>query len=164
MKNSRTISRGWLSSERKVGLIFTIIAIIGFLETLFADWNIGPALPGVKHIRLMPQIYYIILLCAGVLIICEKSKNDNVKSPIPEVKAYHIVIFIGMGFIYFFVMLKVGLIFVTFLYSAIFYAIITPSPLKHWKQIIIPSIILTLFLWVLFGYFMKIILVDPLLI
>ena len=91
-------------------------------------------------------------------MIADKGSKQQIKEFAAEIKAYHIAIFIGMGVIYFYIMLKIGLFVATFFYSAAMLSILNTNPFNNWKQIVIPGITLTLFVWIMFTHFIKIIL------
>jgi len=150
----------YLTYDRISGLFLIILSIIGLLHIVFSgEWgrNIGL---GAKF---MPQIYFFIILITGILLLIRKGEGEKPQGILIFVNIRSVLLFTGVGILYFLFILKVGLIISTVIYALSLYSLLTINPLKNWKQIVISSTIVTMIVWVLFDIVIHIVLPIPLL-
>lgn len=150
----------YLTYDRISGLFLIILSIIGLLHIVFSgEWgrNIGL---GAKF---MPQIYFFIILITGILLLIRKGESEKPQGILIFVNIRSVLLFTGVGILYFFFILKVGLVISTVIYALSLYSLLTINPLKNWKQIVISSTIVTIIVWVLFDIIIHIVLPIPLL-
>jgi len=150
----------YLTYDRISGLFLIILSIIGLLHIVFSgEWgrNIGL---GAKF---MPQIYFFIILITGILLLIRKGEGEKPQGILIFVNIRSVLLFTGVGILYFLFILKVGLIISTVIYALSLYSLLTINPLKNWKQIVISSTIVTMIVWVLFDIVINIVLPIPLL-
>ena len=150
----------YLTYDRISGLFLIILSIIGLLHIVFSgEWgrNIGL---GAKF---MPQIYFFIILITGILLLIRKGEGEKPQGILIFVNIRSVLLFTGVGILYFLIILKVGLIISTVIYTLSLYSLLTINPLKNWKQIVISSTIVTIIVWALFGIVIHIVLPTPLL-
>lgn len=150
----------YLTYERISGLFLIILSIIGLLHIVFSgEWgrNIGL---GAKF---MPQIYFFIILITGILLLIRKGEGEKPQGILIFVNIRSVLLFTGVGILYFLFILKVGLVISTVIYALSLYSLLTINPLKNWKQIVISSTIVTIIVWVLFDIVIHIVLPIPLL-
>lgn len=150
----------YLTYDRISGLFLIILSIIGLLHIVFSrEWgrNIGL---GAKF---MPQIYFFIILITGILLLIRKGEGEKPQGILIFVNIRSVLLFTGVGILYFLIILKVGLIISTVIYTLSLYSLLTINPLKNWKQIVISSTVVTIIVWALFGIVIHIVLPIPLL-
>ena len=150
----------YLTYDRISGLFLIILSIIGLLHIVFSgEWgrNIGL---GAKF---MPQIYFFIILITGILLLIRKGEGEKPQGILIFVNIRSVLLFTGVGILYFLFILKVGLVISTVIYALSLYSLLTINPLKNWKQIVISSTIVTIIVWVLFDIVINIVLPIPLL-
>jgi hypothetical protein len=150
----------YLTYDRISGLFLIILSIIGLLHIVFSgEWgrNIGL---GAKF---MPQIYFFIILITGILLLIRKGEGEKPQGILIFVNIRSVLLFTGVGILYFLFILKVGLVISTVIYALSLYSLLTINPLKNWKQIVISSTIVTIIVWVLFDIVIHIVLPIPLL-
>jgi len=150
----------YLTYDRISGLFLIILSIIGLLHIVFSgEWgrNIGL---GAKF---MPQIYFFIILITGILLLIRKGEGEKPQGILIFVNIRSVLLFTGVGILYFLFILKVGLVISTVIYTLSLYGLLTINPLKNWKQIVISSTIVTIIVWVLFDIVLHIVLPIPLL-
>lgn len=150
----------YLTYDRISGLFLIILSIIGLLHiVLSGEWgrNIGL---GAKF---MPQIYFFIILITGILLLIRKGEGEKPQGILIFVNIRSVLLFTGVGILYFLFILKVGLVISTVIYALSLYSLLTINPLKNWKQIVISSTIVTIIVWVLFDIVIHIVLPIPLL-
>lgn len=150
----------YLTYDRISGLFLIILSIIGLLHIGFSgEWgrNIGL---GAKF---MPQIYFFIILITGILLLIRKGESEKPQGILIFVNIRSVLLFTGVGILYFLFILKVGLVISTVIYALSLYSLLTINPLKNWKQIVISSTIVTIIVWVLFDIIIHIVLPIPLL-
>ena len=150
----------YLTYDRISGLFLIILSIIGLLHIVFSgEWgrNIGL---GAKF---MPQIYFFIILITGILLLIRKGEGEKPQGILIFVNIRSVLLFTGVGILYFLFILKVGLVISTVIYTLSLYSLLTINPLKNWKQIVISSTIVTIIVWVLFDIVIHIVLPIPLL-
>jgi hypothetical protein len=150
----------YLTYDRISGLFLIILSIIGLLHIVFSGkWgrNIGL---GAKF---MPQIYFFIILITGILLLIRKGEGEKPQGILIFVNIRSVLLFTGVGILYFLFILKVGLVISTVIYALSLYSLLTINPLKNWKQIVISSTIVTIIVWVLFDIVIHIVLPIPLL-
>jgi hypothetical protein len=150
----------YLTYDRISGLFLIILSIIGLLHIVFSgEWgrNIGL---GAKF---MPQIYFFIILITGILLLIRKGEGEKPQGILIFVNIRSVLLFTGVGILYFLFILKVGLVISTVIYALSLYSLLTINPLKDWKQIVISSTIVTMIVWVLFDIVIHIVLPIPLL-
>ena len=150
----------YLTYDRISGLFLIILSIIGLLHIVFSgEWgrNIGL---GAKF---MPQIYFFIILITGILLLIRKGEGEKPQGILIFVNIRSVLLFTGVGILYFLFILKVGLVISTVIYALSLYSLLTINPLKNWKQIVISSTIVTVIVWVLFDIVIHIVLPIPLL-
>jgi hypothetical protein len=150
----------YLTYDRISGLFLIILSIIGLLHIVFSgEWgrNIGL---GAKF---MPQIYFFIILITGILLLIRKGEGEKPQGILIFVNIRSVLLFTGVGILYFLFILKVGLVISTVIYALSLYSLLTINPLKNWKQIVISSTIVAIIVWVLFDIVIHIVLPIPLL-
>jgi len=150
----------YLTYDRISGLFLIILSIIGLLHIVFSrEWgrNIGL---GAKF---MPQIYFFIILITGILLLIREGEGEKPQGILIFVNIRSVLLFTGVGILYFLFILKVGLVISTVIYTLSLYSLLTINPLKNWKQIVISSTIVTIIVWVLFDIVIHIVLPIPLL-
>ncbi len=150
----------YLTYDRISGLFLIILSIIGLLHiVLSGEWgrNIGL---GAKF---MPQIYFFIILITGILLLIRKGEGEKPQGILIFVNIRSVLLFTGVGILYFLFILKVGLVISTVIYALSLYSLLTINPLKNWKQIVISSTLVTVIVWVLFDIVIHIVLPIPLL-
>jgi hypothetical protein len=150
----------YLIYDRISGLFLIILSIIGLLHIVFSgEWgrNIGL---GAKF---MPQIYFFIILITGILLLIRKGEGEKPQGILIFVNIRSVLLFTGVGILYFLFILKVGLVISTVIYALSLYSLLTINPLKNWKQIVISSTIVAIIVWVLFDIVIHIVLPIPLL-
>lgn len=150
----------YLTYDRISGLFLIILSIIGLLHIVLSrEWgrNIGL---GAKF---MPQIYFFIILITGILLLIRKGESEKPQGILIFVNIRSVILFTGVGILYFLFILKVGLVISTVIYALSLYSLLTINPLKNWKQIVISSTIVTIIVWVLFDIIIHIVLPIPLL-
>jgi len=142
-----------------IGLVFLILGVAGLLYTIFGEFSEGAGIGA----HLLPRLSFLIVLAAGISLLLDKGESYQPQGDLAAVSVQSVLLFIGMGFIYFFLVLRLGLIVSTLLYSLGVFSLLTVDPLKHWKQIVLPGIFITLLIWIAFTRVLSIILPDPLL-
>jgi len=113
--------------------------------------------------KFMPQIYFFIILITGILLLIRKGEGEKPQGILIFVNIRSVLLFTGVGILYFLFILKVGLVISTVIYALSLYSLLTINPLKNWKQIVISSTIVTMIVWVLFDIVIHIVLPIPLL-
>lgn len=106
----------------------------------------------------MPQIYFFIILITGILLLSRKGEDEKPQGILIFVNIRSVLLFIGIGILYFLFILKVGLVIFTVIYTLSLYSLLTINPLKNWKQIVISSTIVTIIVWALFDIVINIVL------
>lgn len=157
--NKVTIKK-YLTYDRISGLFLIILSIIGLLHIVLSrEWgrNIGL---GAKF---MPLIYFFIILITGILLLIRKGEGEKPQGILIFINIRSVLLFTGVGILYFLFILKVGLVISTVIYALSLYSLLTINPLKNWKQIVISSTIVTVIVWVLFDIVIHIVLPIPLL-
>ena len=96
-------------------------------------------------------------------MLVEKGESDQPSVLLTHVGIRSVLLLTVLGSLYFLLILKIGLIVATVIYTLVIFILLTVNPIKNWKQIIIPSAIVTLIIWVLFKKFIELILPIPLL-
>jgi hypothetical protein len=142
-----------------IGLVFLILGVAGFLYTVFGEFSEGAGLGA----HLLPRLSFLIIVAAGISLLLDKGQGFQPRGDLEAVNVPSVLIFIGMGLIYFLLVLRLGLIVSTLLYSWGLFSLLTVEPLKHWKQVVLPGIFITLLIWIMFTRVLSIILPDPLL-
>jgi len=157
--NKVTIKK-YLTYDRISGLSLIILGIIGSSHIIFSGkWGKNLGL-GAKF---MPQIYFILILITGILLLIKKGEGDKPQGIVIFVNIRSVLLFIGLGILYFLFVLKVGLIISTVIYTLSLYSLLTNNPLKNRKQICISSTIVTIIVLTLFEIMLHIVLPIPLL-
>ena len=159
MKKNVNIKK-YVTRDHITGLILSILGIAGLLHTIFGrEWS---RVAGVGT-KLFPQISFSVVLIMGIAMLAEKGKGDQPKGTLSLLGVRSVLLFTLLGILYFLLILKIGLIVATVIYTFTVFSILTVNPLKRWKQIIFPSAIVTLIIWVLFNWLIELILPIPLL-
>lgn len=140
------------------GLVFLLLGIAGLLYTIFGEFSEGAGIGA----HLLPRLSFILILVAGLTLILDRRKGFEPEGDLATVNVLSVLLFTGLGLIYFLLVLKIGLIVSTVLYSSTMFSLLTVKTLKHWKQIIFPSALITVVIWFVFTRVLSIILPDPL--
>jgi hypothetical protein len=151
---------GWLTKDRIEGSILVLVSIFGFLHTIFGEWSLSTG----EQAKLFPRIIYVLILVTGLMLVFQKNTEGQNKDALPDTGIKHTLTFVGMGAIYSFMVLNIGLAVATFLYIGVMIAFLTVNPVKQWKKVVIPSFIVAIVIWAVFTYFMPIVIPHQLLI
>ena len=136
--------RGYYSAERALGIVFILIGIIGLYDTVYGDWRSGPG----YGTTFFPQLTFFLLIGIGGAFQFYFRKNKDKVVDWNDVKT--IVLLIGTGALYFILVRRLGLIVSSFLYCTALIALLTSKPGKNVKSIVIPGLIGTVIIWLLF--------------
>ncbi len=150
----------YITSDRVLAFVFVIFGLMGYFDTVFGEWRAGPGF-GAKF---FPQITFLALLICGIIMMFIGSKDAGKASEIislNELKA--LLILVGMGVLYFIVVRSLGLVVSSLLYFLTVFTIFTVQPLRNYKMILIPAIISTAVVWLLFTQLVQLLLPNPLL-
>ena len=156
---SRSILRSFISRDRIIGLVLLLLGIAGLLHTIFGEFSEGAGIGAA----LLPRLAFIIILAAGISFVVDRGKGYQPQGDLLTINVKSVLLFISLGLIYFILVPKIGLIVSTALYSCLMFSLLTVKPLKHWKQIIFPSAIITVLIWFVFTQLLSIVLPKPLL-
>ena len=153
------------NNKRNVYLAFAVLALSAFgigHTFLGGGWskNTGEAA------KMYPRIVYGILIVAALyLILIVLMGKVKVEPPaIAVVKWWQVPVMIGVGVIFFYFVLYVGLIVGIFAYLFIFISMFDEDPKKHWKSNLIVTVVATVALWVIFNKVLPIVTVSQYLI
>lgn len=150
----------YITSDRVLALVYVIFGLIGYLDTVYGTWRAGPGF-GAKF---FPQITFLALLICGIIMMFIGGKDGGKPSEIislNELKA--LVILVGMGVLYFIIVRSLGLVVSSLLYFLTVFSIFTVQPLRNYKMILIPALISTAVVWLLFTQLVQLLLPNPLL-
>ncbi|MGC9312501.1 MAG: tripartite tricarboxylate transporter TctB family protein [Sediminispirochaetaceae bacterium] len=155
MKN-RSIKE-YYSAERAFGIIFILLGIAGLYDTMYGDWSSGPG----YGTTFFPQLTFILLILIGVVF--QFYFRENKTRIIDWMDLKTIVLLICTGAVYFQLVRRIGLITSSFLYCTALIAMLTSGPVRNIKKILIPGLIGTVIIWLLFTKLVVLILPRPLL-
>ena len=129
------------------GLVVIGVGGVGLLDIAYGNWRPGPGLGP----HAFPQLAYITLVCAGVVIMIEAlfGKSDQFPENLRAVVSTGIALLaIGMGM--FWAMGKIG--FMVSLCITLIGAgfLLTRDPLRHWPSTIFVPVVATGVIWLLF--------------
>ena|SRR6056297_3424459 len=147
----------YYSVERAIGLIMMLIAVIGLYDTFFGDWRSGPG----YGTTFFPQLSFILLFGMGLAF--QFNFKDNKTKLIDWLDVKTVLLLIGTGAIYFQLIRSLGLITSSFLYCSFLVAVLTNKPLKNVKSVLIPGLIGTIIIWLLFTKLVSLVLPRTLL-
>jgi hypothetical protein len=150
--------RALYNADRLIGLVFIVAGVSGFLHTLLGEWRTGPGF-GAK---LFPQVTFVLMAACGVLLILS-AKAGGYRSLLNGAEVKSLALLLGSGFLYFQAVLRVGLVVSTFLYVSALFAVLTPSPVRNWKLVVVPGLIATASIWAMFSTLIKLVLPRTLL-
>jgi hypothetical protein len=148
-----------ITRDRIIGLIFLVLGFLGLLYTVFGEFSEGAGIGA----HLLPRLSFLIILAAGISLLLDKGESYQPQGDLATVSVQSVLLFVGMGLIYFLLVRRLGLIVSTLLYSLGVFSLLTVDPFKHWKQIVLPGIFITLLVWIAFTRVLSIVLPDPLL-
>lgn len=149
--------KGYYSAERLIGIVFIVLGIIGIYDTLYGDWSSGPGF----GTTFFPQLAFALLLVIGVTF--QFYFRDNKTKVIDWTDIKTIVLLIGTGAVYFQLVRVLGLVTSSFLYCSMLIAFLTHEPRKNIKSIVIPGLVGTIIIWLLFTQLVSLILPRALL-
>ena len=146
-----------LSSGRFPGLLIMAASVFFFLFTVTGKWSSGAGIGA----RLFPQGSILIMFVSGAAIFFQK-RGEEKPSKYRGIQTFHIVLFLGLAFLYVLAVIKIGLGVGTFLYCLVsfFYFRRWEAPAR---TVLLPAIIVTVFIWSLFTFFAQIVLPQVLL-
>ncbi|MFW5712179.1 MAG: tripartite tricarboxylate transporter TctB family protein [Spirochaetota bacterium] len=153
----KPLLKNYYSVERMIGIIMMLIAIVGLFDTFFGDWSSGPG----YGTTFFPQLAFILLFGMGLSFQFYFKENKTKLIDWLDVKT--IVLLIGTGAIYFQLVRTIGLITSSFLYCSFLIAMLTKEPLKNIKSVLIPGLIGTIIIWLLFTQLVSLVLPRTLL-
>jgi len=149
--------KGYYSAERAFGIIFILLGIAGLYDTLYGDWSSGPG----YGTTFFPQLTFILLILIG--LIFQFYFRENKTKIIDWMDLKTIVLLICTGAVYFQLVRRLGLITSSFLYCTALIAMLTSKPAGNIRKIVIPGLIGTIIIWLLFTKLVVLILPRPLL-
>lgn len=153
----KSLLKSYYSVERLIGIIMMLIAIIGLYDTFFGDWSSGPG----YGTTFFPQLAFVLLFGMGFSF--QFYFKDNKAKVIDWLDIKTILLLIGTGVIYFQLVRSLGLISSSFLYCSFLIAVLTHKPLKNIKSVLIPGLIGTIIIWLLFTRLVSLVLPRTLL-
>jgi hypothetical protein len=153
----KSLLKNYYSVERIIGIIMMLIAIIGLYDTVFGDWSSGPG----YGTTFFPQLAFLLLFGMGLSF--QFYFKDNKTKLIDWLDVKTILLLIGTGAIYFKLVRTLGLITSSFLYCSFLIAVLTNKPLKNMKSVLIPGLIGTVIIWLLFTKLVSLVLPRTLL-
>ena len=150
-------NKSLLSSGRFPGFLIMAASVVFFLFTITGKWSSGAGIGA----RLFPQGSILIMFVSGAAIFFRKSGEEK-QSKYRDIQTFHIVFFLGLAFLYVLAVIKIGLGVGTFLYFLVsfFYFQRWEAPAR---TVLLPSVIVTVFIWGLFTFFAQIVLPQVLL-
>jgi len=134
----------YYSAERAFGIIFILLGIAGLYDTMYGDWSSGPG----YGTTFFPQLTFILLIIIG--IVFQFYFRENKTRIIDWMDLKTIVMLICTGAVYFQLVRRIGLITSSFLYCSALIAMLTSSPARNMKKIVLPGLIGTIIIWLLF--------------
>ena len=151
--------RSFFGRERIVGIVFVGLGLGGLLQTIFGAYSAGAGVGA----HLLPRIAFLIVLGAGVFLLADPRPGAAPQGQMAAVGITSVLVFTGAGFLHFLAVLRIGLVVSTLLYSLFMFALLTSRPLKNWKQVVVPSIVITALVWGGFTWLLPLVLPRPLL-
>ncbi len=154
---TETKSDSLLSSGRLPGLLIMAASLFFFLFTITGKWSSGAGIGA----RLFPQGSILIMFASGAAVFFRK--KEEAKPPkYRDIRTFHIVLFLGLAFLYVLAVIKIGLAVGTFFYflTMFFYFRRWESPAK---TVLLPALVVTVFIWSLFTFFAQIVMPQVLL-
>lgn len=147
----------FLSTRRLPGLLIMAASLFFFLFTVTGKWSSGAGIGA----RLFPQGSILIMFVSGAAVFFQKSGEEK-PSKYRGIKAFHIVLFLGLAFLYVLAVITIGLAVGTFFYllTMFFYFRRCEAPVR---TVFLPAIVVTVFIWSLFTFFAQIVLPQVLL-
>jgi len=156
---SRSSLKNLVTRDHIIGLVFLVLGIAGLLYTVLGEFSEGAGIGA----HLLPRLSFLVILATGLSLLIDRGKGYQPKGDLAAVSIRSVLMFTGLGLIYFLFVLKIGLIVSTVLYSCSMFSLLTVKPLKNWKQIIFPSAMVTVVIWFAFTRVLSIVLPNPLL-
>jgi len=153
----KQLLKGYYSAERAIGIVFVFVGIIGLFDTVFGDWKSGPG----YGTTFFPQLAFVLLISIGVAFQFYFRENKTKVIDWSDIKT--IVLLIGTGAVYFQMVRRLGLITSSFLYCSTLVFLLTSKQARSFKSIVVPGLIGTLIIWLLFTQLVSLILPRPLL-
>ncbi|MCC5960133.1 MAG: tripartite tricarboxylate transporter TctB family protein [Rhodobacteraceae bacterium] len=129
------------------GFVAIAVGAVGLLDIAYGNWRPGAGLGP----HAFPQLAYITLICAGVVIMIEAvfGKSDEHPENLRLVISTGVgLVAIGMGMFWLIGKLGLAVSVAITLIGASF--LLTRDPLRHWPSTIVVPIVATLVIWVLF--------------
>lgn len=149
-----------VSRDTVIALLLVAVGAIGLLDTIFGEWRRGPG-GGPK---LFPQVCYIIFIASGLMLMIESRLKKNLDDTLTNQNfIVPATIFFGAGSLYFYLVLHLGLVTTTLLYSAVMFSLLSSDPRKARVYTILASLFVAALIWLLFARIIQLILPNPLL-
>ncbi|MDY7029431.1 MAG: tripartite tricarboxylate transporter TctB family protein [Spirochaetota bacterium] len=149
--------KDYYSAERVFGIIFIMLGIAGLYDTIYGEWRSGPG----YGTTFFPQLTFVLLIIVGFIFQFYFRENKTKIIDLMDLKT--IVLLIGSGAVFFQMVRHLGLITSSFLYCSFLIAVLTSNPAKNIRRIVVPGLIGTIIIWLLFTKLVVLILPRPLL-
>ena len=133
--------------ERVIGIILIVVGIVGLQDTIFGEWRVGGPGYGAKF---FPQVVFVAIISMGAYIQLATFRDVVHTKVVDLADLKALVLLVGTGYIYFEMVQAVGLLISTFVYSGVLVALLTVKPGKQIRKILIPAVIATAIVWLLF--------------
>lgn len=152
MQNTHEIPKktGRFNPNKMSGMLLMIAAVFCYSFTLTGKWSSGAGI-GAK---LFPQLSLIIIFLSGAAIFFRSGESN--KEKYGDVTPYRIFLFMGLAVLLVLAVLKLGLAVGTFLYLVTTFLYLRKENVLL-KQVILPALCITFFIWALFTYFAQIV-------
>ena len=149
-----------VSRDTIIAVLLIGLGTLGLLDTVFGEWRRGPG-GGPK---LFAQLCYVIFIGSGAMLLIEGRLKKDISDVATDQKLrMPAVVFFAAGSLYFYLVLNIGLIASTFVYTVTMFTILNPSNSKNLVRTLLISLVVIALIWLLFTQVINLILPDPLL-
>lgn len=149
----KTFTQALTRQDLYTGLICILLGTVGLLDITYGNWRPGPGIGP----HAFPQIAYITLICAGLVIWVDvlRGKSDQRPQRLGAILGAGIaLVVIGMGMFWLIGKLGFAVTVAATLIGAS--CILTREPLRHWPSTIAVPLVSTAVIWLLFVYLINI--------
>jgi hypothetical protein len=158
IKSINARSRFSLDSDKLPGLLLMLASLFFFTFTLTGRWSSGAGIGA----RLFPQLTLGLMFFSG-LVVFRSAGGKEAKEKFKDLDMRLILAFLALAVLFFFAVLHLGLAVGVFLYLLSMFLFQLRERRIFFRAALLPAFGITVFIWALFTYFVRIVLPTPLL-
>lgn len=147
-----------LRSDRLPGLLFMLASLFFFSFTLTGRWSSGAGIGA----RLFPQLSLAVMFVSGLVVFRSAGKKEE-KKKFGDLDMRLVLFFLALAVLLFFAVLHLGLGVGVFLYLLAMFLFQLRGRTDFFRYALLPAFGISIFIWALFTYFVRIVLPTPLL-